>query len=232
MPIGIFLKSRTQKEPDMSRFDNLAARLLAVEAKLAALTGTAINTEPAVSIDELDTRLTLVEVTIDQLVAEKTQEHIEAIVSAPADEAPVAVETVVALSPSADVPEAAAVVEDVIIAQQEADAVEDTEVAEIVAAAVAAVVQADPEVVADPEAITAAIIEAVADIPAPAPEVAEQAADAVAEIVAVATGNDEVSPEIKQEIADAVATPADPELDAVEDRLVAVETKVDSLLGK
>jgi hypothetical protein len=185
-----------------------------------------------VSIDELDTRLTLVEVTIDQLVAEKTQEHIEAIVSAPADAAPVTVEQVVALSPSAEVPEAAAVVEDVLIAQHEADAVEDTEVAEIVAAAVAAVVQAEPEIVADPEAITAAIVEAVADAPVPAPEVAEQAADAVAEIIAVATGNDEVSSEIKQEIVDAVATAADPELDAVEGRLEVVEAKVDSLLGK
>ena len=216
----------------MSRFDNLAARLLAVEAKLAALTGTTTNTEPAVSIDELDTRLTLVEITVDQLVAEKTQEHIEAIVSAPADAASVTVEQVVALSPSAEVPEAAAVVEDVLIAQYEADAVEDTEVAEIVAAAVAAVVQAEPEIVADPEAITAAIVEAVADAPVPAPEVAEQAADAVAEIIAVATGNDEVSSEIKQEIVDAVATAADPELDAVEGRLEVVEAKVDSLLGK
>ena len=117
------------------RLEDLAARLVAVEAKLATLTGTAVNTDSATSIEELDARLSVVEVQVDQLIAVQTQEHIDAIVSAPADDAPVKVEDVVALSPSADHAEAADIVADVVIAQTEAAAVAHEEVAEIVAAA-------------------------------------------------------------------------------------------------
>ena len=213
------------------RFEDLAARLVAVEAKLANLTGTTVNTDNAKSIEELDARLSLVEVQVDQLIAVQTQEHIEAIVAAPAEAAPIQVEEVVALSPSADHAEAADIVADVVTAQYEAEPIEHPEVADIVAAAVMAVVSAEPEVVVDPVAITAAIMEAVADMPAPAPEVAQQAADAVAEIIVTVTG-EEVAPEVVQQIAEAVAVPADPALDAIEARLNVAEAKVDSLLGK
>jgi hypothetical protein len=214
------------------RLEDLAARLVAVEAKLATLTGTAVNTDNATSIEELDARLSVVEVQVDQLIVEKTQSHIDAIVYSPADEAPVAVETVVALSPSADHAEAADIVADVVAAQHEADAIINPEVADVVAAAVIAVVMSEPEVVTDPVALTAAIVEAVADMPTPAPEAVEQVVAAVADVIATATGVDVVTPEVQQQIAEAVAMPADPRLDVIEQRLDIAEAKVDSLLGK
>jgi len=214
------------------RLDDLATRLVAVEAKLATLTGTTVNTDAPTTTEELDARLSVVEAQVDHLIAAKTAEHIDAIVAAPADAAPVAVEDVVALSPSADVPEAAAIVADVVADQHEADAIVDSEVAVIIAAAVSAVVSADPEVVTDPVAIADAISAAVADAPAPTtPEAVEAAVAAVADIIATATGVDEVAPEVVAAVSEAVATPADPALDAIETRLGTVETKVDSLLG-
>jgi hypothetical protein len=211
------------------RLEDLAVRLLAVEAKLALLTGAKVTATDATSVEELNERLSVVEVTVDQLIAEKTQSQVAAIVAAAADDITVTVDEVVALSPSAGDVAAAEIVADVVTAQVEADPVDHPEVAEIVAAAVAAVVQADPAVVADPVAITAAITEAIADLPAPAPEVVAEAAAAVAEIVAAATG-DEVTAEVQQSIVAAVAY--DPMLDYMEQRLNVVETKIDSLLGK
>ena len=213
------------------RFEDLATRLVAVEAKLATLTGTAVNTDNATSIEELDARLSVVEAQVDHLIAVQTQDHIDAIVSAPAGVAPVEVEEVVALSPSADHAEAAEIVADVVSAQYEAKPVEHTEVAEIIAAAVMAVVTAEPEVVTDPVAITEAIVAAVADMPAPAPEVEAEVAAAIAQIIAAATG-EEVAPEVQQQVVEAVAAPADPVLDVIEARLNIAEAKVDSLLGK
>jgi hypothetical protein len=213
------------------RFEDLAARLVAVEAKLATLTGTSVNTDNATSIEELDARLSVVEAQVDHLIATKTQEHIEFIVAAPAGDAPVEVEDVVALSPSAVVPAAADIVADVVAAQFEAESVEHTEVADIVAAAVMAVVTAEPAVVTDPVAITEAIMEAVAEMPAPTPEVEAEVAAAVAQVIAAATG-EEITPEVQQQVVEAVAAPADPVLDAIEARLNVAEAKVDSLLGK
>ncbi len=213
------------------RLHDLAVRLAAVESKLATLTGTVANTDIIDDVAEFDQRLSVVEVQVDQLIALKTQEQIAAIVAAPAAAATVAIEEVVVLSPSADDAEAVLVVEDVVIAQHEAAAIENPEVAVIVAAAVAAVVAADPEVVKDPEAVTALIKEAVAEAPVPSAEAVQAAADAVAVVVAAATGT-EVAPEVKEELVVAVAAPADPVLDALEARLVVAEAKVDSLLGK
>jgi hypothetical protein len=205
---------------------------VAVEAKLATLTGTTVDTDAPSSIDQLDARLSVVEAQVDQLIADKTQAHIDAIVAAPADAAPVTAEDVVALSSSADVPEAAAVVMNVIMDQQAADAVIDPEVAAVISAAVAAVVTADPTVVTDSDAITAAITAAVAEAPAPTTQEAiDAAADAVADVIASATGVDTIDPEVEDQIADAVATPADPALDDIEARMDAVEAKIDGLLG-
>jgi len=214
------------------RLEDLAIRLVAVEAKLASLAGYGANPDIASSLEELNARLTLVEVTVDHLVAEKTQEHIDAIVAAPADVASVAVEEVVALSPSADHAEAADIVADVVTDQHEAEPIADTQIADVVAAAVIAVVTAEPEVVVDAVAITEAIVQAVADAPAPAPEAVQAVVDAVANVIATATGVDTVAPEVIQQITQAVATPADPALDSVEARLDIAEAKVDSLLGK
>jgi tetrahydromethanopterin S-methyltransferase subunit G len=212
------------------RLQDLAARLVAVEAKLATLTGTEVNTVQATSIEELDARLSIVEVHVEQLINEKTQRQIDAIVYSVADEAPISVEDIVALSPSADHDEAAVIVSDVVAAQHEADAIINPEVADIVKAAVLAVVTAEPEVVTDPEAITAAITAAVAEMPAPTTGTEEIAA-AVAHIVATATGV-AVDSEVHQQIFEAVSAPADPALDDIEHRLNVAEAKVDSLLGK
>ena len=213
------------------RLEDLAARLVAVEAKLATLTGTSVNTDNATSIEELDARLSVVEVQVDQLVFEQTEKHIDAIVYSPAEEAPLEVEDVVALSPSADHAEAADIVADVVTAQYEAAAIVNPEVADVVAAAVVAVVTAEPETVIDPVAITAEIVQAVADMPAPAPESFDDVVAAVVDVIVAATG-EEVAPEVQKQIADAVAVPADPVLDAIEARLDTAEAKVDSLLGK
>jgi hypothetical protein len=213
------------------RLQDLAARLVAVEAKLAILTGDIVNTEYATSVEELDARLSLVEVHVDQLIAEKTHSHVDAVVYSVADEAPVSVEQVVALSPSAAHEEAAIIVSDVVAAQHEADAIINPEIAEIVKAAVMAVVTSEPEVVIDPEAITAAITAAVAEMPAPTAEAAEEITAAVAHIVSITTG-EAVNSEVHQQIFEAVSTPADPALDIIEHRLIVTEAKVDSLLGK
>jgi hypothetical protein len=213
------------------RLQDLATRLAVVEAKLATLTGSPVNTNSATSIEELDARLSVVEVHVDRLIAEKTQSHIDAVVYSVADEAPVSVEQVVALSPSADHEEAAIIVGDVVAAQHEADAVINPEIADIVKAAILAVVTAEPEVVTDPAAITVAITAAVAEMPAPTVEATKEVADAVASIVSIATG-EEVDSKVHQQIVEAVAAPADPALDVIEYRLIVAEAKVDSLLGK
>ena len=214
------------------RLEDLALRLQAVETKLATLTGTTVDTTTPVSIEELDARLSVVEVQVQHLVVEKTERHIDAIVAAPANDAPVKVEEVVALSASADHPEAADIVADVVTSQIEATAFEHSEIADIIATAIMAIVTADPEVVVDAEAITKVITDAIAEMPAPAPEVVEQVVAAVAEVIATATGVDAVTPEVQQQVADAVAIPSDTALDAIEKRLNDVEVQLDSLLGK
>ena len=213
------------------RLYDLAVRLAAVETKLATLTGTVANTDIIDDVDEFDQRLSIVEVQVDQLIALKTQEQISAIVAAPATEVAGALEQVVVLSPSANDAEAVMIVEDVIQAQIEAIAIENPEIAVVVAAAIAAVVTADPEVVKDSEAVAILITEAVAEAPVPSADVVQAAVDAVAVIVAAATG-EEVAPEVKEELAVAVAAPADPFLDSIEERLAIAEAKVDNLLGK
>jgi len=214
------------------RLEDLAVRLVAVEAKLASITGTTVDTNSATSIEEMDARLSVVEVQVDQLIAEKTANHIDSIIIAAANDAPVDVSEVVALSASVYNEEAASIVADVVIAQTEAEAIVNPEVADIVSAAVMAVVTAEPEVVLDAVAITAAITDAVAEMPVPSPEVAEQVATAIAEVIATATGVDTVSPEVQQQVVDAVAAPSDTALDSIESRLDVAEAKVDFLLGK
>jgi hypothetical protein len=213
------------------RLEDLATRLVAVEAKVATLTGTSVNTTVPTTNDELDARLSVVEAQVNTLVAAKTQEHIDVIISSPADSSSAKVEDVVALSPSVNVPEAADIVADVVDQQIATQAIDDVEVAVIVAAAVNAVVTADPEIVMDPAAITEAITNAVSEAPAPSPEVAEAAAEAVANIIASATG-DEIAEKVYNNIVEAIAAPADPALDALESRLGNIEQKIDTLLGK
>jgi len=152
--------------------------------------------------------------------------------SAPATVVDVVVANVIADSPSADVSAAANIVSTVVESVVTADAETHSDVIDAVTAAVAAVVNAEPEIVQDPVAITAAITEAVAAIPAPESEyVQEQVAAAVASIVATATNVEEVTPEVLAQVTQAVAAqPIDEsELNAIADRLTAVEEKVGSL---
>ena len=213
------------------RLDDLAVRLVAVEAKLASLTGIIANGDAPTNYDDLDARLSVVETTVDHLITEKTQEHVETIVSAVAGGAPVSIDQVVALSPSADDLKASTLVSDVLAGQILSDAVENTEVANIVAAAIAAVVSAEPEVVTNPEAITQVIMDAVAEQQAPEFELTKEAVNAIAGIISTVT-EEKVSPQVLAGIAEAIAEPVDPKLDGIEDRLNQVEQKVDSLLGK
>jgi hypothetical protein len=60
--------------------------------------------------------------------------------------------------------------------------------------------------------------------------ITEEVAAAIEEIIAAATG-EAVTLEVQQQVVEAVATPADPALDAIEARLNVAEAKVDSLLG-
>ena len=59
------------------RLEDLAARLVSVEAKLATLTGTSVTLNNATSIEELDARLSIVEVHVNQLITVKIQSQIE-----------------------------------------------------------------------------------------------------------------------------------------------------------
>jgi tetrahydromethanopterin S-methyltransferase subunit G len=214
------------------RLDDLAVRLVAVEAKLASLTGIVANGDAPTNLDDLDARLSVVETTVDHLITEKAQEHIETIVGAIAGGAPVSIDQVVALSPSANDLEASSLVSDVLAGQILSDAVTDTEVAGIVAAAIAAVVSAEPEVVTNPQAITQAIMDAVAEQRAPEFELTKEAVNAVAEIISAVTGVEEVAPKVLAEVAEAIAEPVDPKLDGIEQRLDVAEQKVNGLLGK
>jgi len=214
------------------RLDDLAVRLVAVEAKLASLTGIVANGDAPTNYDDLDARLSVVETTVDHLITEKAQEHIETIVSAVAGGAPVSIDQVVALSPSANDLEASSLVSDVLAGQILSDAVTDADVASIVAAAISAVVSAEPEVVTNPEAITQAIMDAVAEQRAPEFELTKEAVNAVAEIISAVTGVEEVSPKVLATVAEAIAEPVDPKLDDIEHRLDVAEQKVDGLLGK
>jgi tetrahydromethanopterin S-methyltransferase subunit G len=214
------------------RLDDLAVRLVAVEAKLASLTGIVANGDAPTNYDDLDARLSVVETTVDHLITEKAQEHIETIVSAVAGGAPVSIDQVVALSPSANDLEASSLVSDVLAGQILSDAVTDADVASIVAAAISAVVSAEPDVVTNPEAITQAIMDAVAEQRAPEFELTKEAVNAVAEIISAVTGVEEVAPKVLATVAEAIAEPVDPKLDDIEHRLDQAEQKVDSLLGK
>ena len=215
------------------RFQLLALRLAAVEAKVASLTGSTDDVVLTKDTYEFETRLFDLETKVDELVAAKTKEQVNLIVTSEEAAAPVAVADVVALSASAGDENAESVVANVVQAQFESAAVADADVAAVIAAAVSAVVNADADVVADKEAIKEEILNAVAEATPPAD--LEAATEAVAKIIAAAQG-EEVSSEQKEEVSAAVAevvvSEEEQELDELEKRLEVVETKVETLLGK
>ena len=215
------------------RFQLLALRLAAVEAKVATLTGSTADVVLTKDTYDFEIRLFDLETKVDELVAAKTKEQVNLIVTSEEAAAPVAVADVVALSASAGDENAESVVANVVQAQFESAAVADADVAAVIAAAVSAVVNADADVVADKEAIKEEILNAVAEATPPAD--LEAATEAVAKIIAAAQG-EEVSSEQKEEVSAAVAevvvSAEDRELDELEKRLEVVETKVETLLGK
>ena len=116
----------------MTRFQSLALRLAAVEAKVSTLTGSNEDVVLAKNTFEFEDRLFTLETTVDELVAQKTKEQVNQIVAAPESAASVPVADVVALSASAGDEAASAVVANVVQAQFESAAVVDADVAAVV----------------------------------------------------------------------------------------------------
>ena len=216
------------------RLEQLATRLSILESKVSFLmTGeytTPASTDNVTAMD-IDARLTLVETTVDMLVAQKTQEVMSSIATADSSDGTTAsVDAIVALSPSATFPEASDIVSAVVQSQVELPAIESESAAAAVATAVATVVTAQPEVVTDADKMTDTILNAIADQPAvPAGTEADQAVEAVSAIIASVTG-EEVTEEVKAQIMDAVTSEPDSALDAIESRLNAVESKYNTLV--
>jgi hypothetical protein len=216
------------------RLDQLATRVVLLESKVNFLM-TGELTTPA-SIDnvtamDIDARLTLIETTVDMLVAQKTQEVMATIATADsADGTTPSVDAIVALSPSATFPEASDIVTAVVQSQVELPAIESEIVAETVATAVTTVITAQPEVVTDSEKMVDVILDALSNQPAIAAGTeADQAVEAVSAIIASITG-EEITEEVKAQIVEAITSDSDPLLDAIETRLDAVEAKYNTLV--
>jgi len=212
------------------RLDELASRLIILESKVNYLSTGVYDVSPVASdINELNVRLTMLETTVDMLVAQKTNEVMAAVAST--DGTTPDVETIVSLSPSATFPEASEIVTTIVQAQVELPAIESEAVAGAVAAAITAVVTAQPEVVTEPSDMTDAILVALTDYQAEFDETEiVSAVEMVSEIISNA--GVEITEEIKEQIAIAIGAQPDPALDAIEARLDAVEAKYSSLVSK
>jgi len=216
------------------RLEQLATRLSILESKVSFLmTGeytTPASTDNVTAMD-IDARLTLVETTVDMLVAQKTQEVMSSIATADSSEGTTpSVDAIVALSPSATFPEASDIVSAVVQSQIELPAIESEVVAETVSTVVATVVTAQPEVVTDSEMMINTILDVLSNQPAIAEgDEANQAIDAVSAIISNIIG-EEISEEVKAQIVDAITSDSDPLLDAIEARLDAVESKYNTLV--
>ena len=216
------------------RLDQLATRVALLESKVNFLmTGelTAPSSIDNVTAMDIDARLTLIETTVDMLVAQKTQEVMATIATADsADGTTPSVDAIVALSPSATFPEASDIVTAVVQSQVELPAIESEIVAETVATAVTTVITAQPEVVTDSEKMVDVILDALSNQPAIAAGTeADQAVEAVSAIIASITG-EEITEEVKAQIVEAITSDSDPLLDAIETRLDAVEAKYNTLV--
>jgi hypothetical protein len=216
------------------RLEQLATRLSILESKVNFLmTGeytTPASTDNVTAMD-IDARLTLVETTVDMLVAQKTQEVMSSIATADSSEGTTpSVDAIVALSPSATFPEASDIVTAVVQSQVELPAIESEVVAETVSTVVTTVITAQPEVVTDSEMMINTILDVLSNQPAIAEgDEANQAIDAVSAIISNIIG-EEISEEVKAQIVDAITSDSDPLLDAIEARLDAVESKYNTLV--
>ena len=191
---------------------------------------TPASTDNVTAMD-IDARLTLVETTVDMLVAQKTQEVMSSIATADSSEGTTpSVDAIVALSPSATFPEASDIVSAVVQSQIELPAIESEVVAETVSTVVTTVITAQPEVVTDSEMMINTILDVLSNQPAIAEgDEANQAIDAVSAIISNIIG-EEISEEVKAQIVDAITSDSDPLLDAIEARLDAVESKYNTLV--
>jgi len=216
------------------RLEQLATRLSILESKVSFLmTGeytTPASTDNVTAMD-IDARLTLVETTVDMLVAQKTQEVMSSIATADSSEGTTpSVDAIVALSPSATFPEASDIVSAVVQSQIELPAIESEVVAETVSTVVTTIITAQPEVVTDSEMMINTILDVLSNQPAIAEgDEANQAIDAVSAIISNIIG-EEISEEVKAQIVDAITSDSDPLLDAIEARLDAVESKYNTLV--
>jgi hypothetical protein len=212
------------------RLDELVSRLIVLESKVNFLSTGVYNVLPVANdLTELDARLTMLETTVDMLVAQKTNEIMSTV--ATTEGTTPDVDTIVSLSPSATFPEASDIVSAVVQSQVELPAIESETGAQAVATAITTVVTAQPEVVTDADSMVNDILDAIADQPAVPSEEADQTIDAVSAIIASVTGED-VTEEVKAQILDAVTSEPNPILDSIEARLDAVELKYNTLVSK
>ena len=212
------------------RLDELASRLTILESKVNYLSTGVYDVLPVTNdIIELDARLTMLETTVDMLVAEKTNEVMSTVAST--DGTTPNVDTIVSLSPSATFPEASEIVTTVVQSQVESPAIESEAVAGAVAIAITAVVTAQPEVVTEPSIMTDVILTALTDYQA---EFNETEIESAVEMLSTIISNTgiEVTDEIKDQIAVAIGAQPNPMLDAIEDRLNIVESKYNTLVSK
>jgi hypothetical protein len=212
------------------RLDELASRLIVLESKVNYLSTGVYDVLPvAGDINELNVRLTMLETTVNMLVAEKTNEVMSTIASTEGTTPDV--DVIVSLSPSATFPEASEIVTTIVQAQIESPAIESEAVAGAVAIAITSILTAQPEVVTEPSDMTDAILVALTDYQA---EWNEDEIESAVEILSTIISNTgtEVTDEIKDQIAVAIGAQPDPMLDAIEDRLDAVEAKYSSLVSK
>jgi hypothetical protein len=226
--IFLFIGNKLNLNQNQMRLDELASRLIILESKVNYLSTGVYNVLPVASdITELDARLTMLETTVDMLVAQKTNEVMATVASTEGTTPDV--ETIVSLSPSATFPEASEIVTAIVQSQVELPAIESEAVAGAVAAAITAVVTAQPEVVTEPSDMTDAILVALTDYQAEFDETEiVSAVEMVSEIISNA--GVEITEEIKEQIAIAIGAQPDPALDAIEARLDAVEAKYSSLV--
>jgi len=212
------------------RLDELASRLIILESKVNYLSTGVYNVLPVASdITELDARLTMLETTVDMLVAQKTNEIMSTV--ATTEGTTPDVDTIVSLSPSATFPEASDIVSAVVQSQVELPAIESETGAAAIATAITSVVTAQPEVVTDADMMIEVILNAIADQPSVPAEEADQTVEALGKIISNVTGQD-VTEEIKAQIIEAITSEPNPILDSIEARLDAVESKYNTLVSK
>jgi len=184
--------------------ESLAVRLTAVETKLNTLSGLQVPGVDASSIQELDLRLCIVESAAKELTEQPAVDAVTELVTAAAYQSTISISDIVALSPSAEVPEAAAIVTAVLNAQAAAPAVTDTQVIDITTAALAALVNAEVDVVTDMEALTDSILSAVYDVASiDDPASVQTAIDSLVNIIEQASGTT-ASLDVIRDITDAV----------------------------